>query len=302
VRTALLVAPTAGRGAAGRVAGSVAAVLRTEAEALNGTLDTLVADSAAGSARLAGQAVRDGVDVLAVLGGDGLAHLAVQACAGSGTALAVIPAGTGNDLARALGLPADSIAAAEVVAGLLRSGGRRRIDLGRVSGGAWFGTVLCAGFDSAVNARANALRWPSGPRRYDVAIVAELARLRPRPLAVCARTPDGDEDLRLDATMVAVGNTAYYGGGIPICPAADPADGLFDVTVVGAVPRRDLVRMLPTLRTGRHVDHPAVRTLRASSIRLSGNETWLGYADGEPQAALPLELSCVPGALAVLAP
>ena len=95
------------------------------------------------------------------------------------------------------------------------------------------------------------MRWPSGPRRYDVAILAELAAFRPRPVMI--RTDA--ETLELDATLVAIGNTAWYGGGVPICPGAEPDDGFFDVTVVGKVSRRRLLRMLPSLRTGRqHCD------------------------------------------------
>jgi diacylglycerol kinase (ATP) len=240
---------------------------------------------------LARKAVADGVDVLVVLGGDGGAHLGVQACAESGTAFAVVPAGTGNDLAAALGMTCVE----DVVAGL-RGGVRRPFDLGRVSNGAWFATVLCAGFDSAVNERANAMRWPAGPRRYDLAILAEMVALRAWPLVV--ETEHGVEEL--DATLVAVGNTTSYGGGIPVCPAADPADGLFDVTVLTAVSRTALVRMLPTLRTGHHVDHGAVRTLRAKSVRLAGDNGWVGYADGERIVELPLSVECRSGALTVV--
>lgn len=290
---ALLVSPAAGRGAAAKVAGTVAERLRTSVD----RLDTLVADSAAGSASLAARAVGAGADVLAVLGGDGLAHLALQACAGTSTALAVVPAGTGNDLAKALRMPPDPVTAAGVVADELAAGHTRRFDLGRVTGGAWFGTVLCAGFDSRVNERANSLRWPSGPRRYDVAIVAELARLRPTELVVETE----DETLRLAATMVAVGNTRWYGGGIPICPGARPEDGLFDLTVVGATRRRDFLRILPKIRSGGHVDHPSVRALRARSVRLSGGADWVAYADGEPLSPLPVAVECVPGALSVVA-
>lgn len=289
---ALLVSPAAGMGAAARVAGRVAATLRTGVD----RLDTLVADSAEGSARLARRAVEGGVEALIALGGDGLAHVAVQACAGRPTALGVVPAGTGNDLARALGLPGDPLAAAAEVAVALGEGRRRQVDLGRIAGGSWFATVLCAGFDSAVNERANALRWPRGPRRYDVAILAELSRLRPRPLVV--ETESGA--VSLDATMVSVGNLPYYGGGIPICPDAVPDDGLLDVTVVGATRRRDLVAILPRLRAGRHVDHPAVRMLRARSVHLSGDNHWVSYADGERQVRLPVTVSCVPAALTVV--
>jgi diacylglycerol kinase (ATP) len=294
VIAALLVSPAAGTGAAARVAGRVAATLRTSVD----HLDTLVAGSAAGSTALAKRAVDAGVDVLVVLGGDGLAHLAVQACAGSATALAVVPAGTGNDLARALCVPSEPLPAAAAVADAIRTGRLVSMDLGRVAGGSWFATVLCAGFDSAVNERANKLRWPSGPRRYDVAILAELARVRPHPLVVETDTTV----LRLDATMVSVGNLPFYGGGIPICPDAVPDDGLLDITVVGATTRRDLLTMLPTLRSGRHVDHPAVTTLRARSVHLAGRNHWVAYADGERQARLPLTVRCVRSALSVVSP
>ncbi|KAA2266636.1 sphingosine kinase [Solihabitans fulvus] len=293
MHAALLVVPASGLGRAARVAGSVAERLRSAA----GRLDLLVADSAAGTRGLAARAVADGVDVLVVVGGDGAAHLGVQACAGTDTALGLVPAGTGNDLATALGLPADPLAAADSVADALRSGTRRRMDLGRLGSGTWFATVLCAGFDSAVNERANAMRWPRGPRRYDLAILAELAGLHTSPLVV--ETDNGTLDL--DGTLVAIGNTSHYGGGIPICPGADPTDGLLDLTVVGAASRRQLVGILPKLRTGRHVDHPAVTTLRARSVRIAGENAWVGYADGERLDRLPLAVTCVPGALTVAA-
>ncbi|HEX4702200.1 MAG TPA: YegS/Rv2252/BmrU family lipid kinase [Pseudonocardiaceae bacterium] len=290
---ALLVSPAAGMGAAARVAGRVAATLRESVD----RLDTLVAVTAEGSAKLARSAVDSGADVLVVLGGDGMAHVALQACADSATALAVVPAGTGNDLARALAVPGEPLAAAAATAAALRTGHTRTLDLGRVAGGSWFATVLCAGFDSAVNERANRLRWPRGPRRYDLAVLTELARMRPYPLVVETDT----DTVRLDATMVSLGNLPYYGGGIPICPDARPDDGLLDITVVGAATRRDLVAIMPRLRTGKHMDHPAVRTLRARSVHLSGENHWVAYADGERQARLPLTVRCVPAAVSVLA-
>ncbi|SDY46325.1 diacylglycerol kinase (ATP) [Amycolatopsis xylanica] len=232
----------------------------------------------------------EGLDVLVVLGGDGAAHQGVQFCAGTDVALGLVPSGTGNDFARALGVPSDPLAAVDA----LDLTARRRIDLGRV-GDTWFATVLCSGFDALVNERANSLRWPSGPRRYDVAILAELASFRARPVLI--RTEH--ETLQLDATLVAVGNTPFYGGGVPICPGARPDSGTFDVTVVGKLPRRQLLRMLPSLRTGKHIDHPAVRTLKAESVHLDGN-AWPVYADGEPLGHVPTDIRCIPGALTLV--
>jgi diacylglycerol kinase (ATP) len=161
-----------------------------------------------------------------------------------------------------------------------------------------FATVLCAGFDSAVSERVNRMAWPRGPRRYDLAILAELATLRCGHLVVTT----GSQRLELDATLVAVGNTAYYGGGVPICPRADAGDGVLDLTVVGRTRRRDLLRILPRLRGGTHIDHPAVRTVRASSVTLAGDNEWIGYADGERMGRLPLAVRCVPGMLTVVPP
>ncbi|MDI2027265.1 YegS/Rv2252/BmrU family lipid kinase [Saccharopolyspora sp. TS4A08] len=290
MRCVLVINPAAGGGLSAKVVGELTDHLRAVCE-----VRTVIATDAVGTEAAVRRAVEDRADVLAVVGGDGIAHLAVQACAESATALAIIPAGTGNDLARSLGIPREPVAAARAAAKALSAGSRRHVDLGKVAGTGWFATVLCAGFDAKVNARANRMRRPRGQRRYDIALVRELLGLRTGTLRV--ETEHGVLDT--EATLIAIGNTGWYGGGIPICPDAVDDDGLFDVTVVGKVSRRELVRILPRLRTGRHVDHPAVTTLRAKTVRLGGDNGWLAYADGEPQARLPLTIRCVPGALSV---
>jgi diacylglycerol kinase (ATP) len=290
MRCVLVINPAAGGGLSAKVVGELTDHLRAVCE-----VRTVIATDTSGTESAVRRAVEDQADVLAVVGGDGIAHLAVQACAESSTSLAIIPAGTGNDLARSLGIPREPVAAARAAAKAISAGARRRIDLGKIAGTGWFATVLCAGFDAKVNARANRMRWPRGQRRYDFALLRELLGLRARPVRL--ETERGVLDV--EATLIAVGNTGWYGGGIPICPDTLDDDGLFDVTVVGRVPRRELVRILPRLRTGRHVDHPAVTTLRAKSVRLGGENGWLAYADGEPQARLPLTIRCTPGALSV---
>jgi diacylglycerol kinase (ATP) len=287
---AVLVSPAAGRGRARAAAAAVLDVLR----AAGLTPRVLPATTRAAAEAQAAAAVAAGTAAVVAIGGDGAAHAGLQAVAGTGTPLAVVPAGTGNDLALALGVPADPATAAEAAVADLRAGEVRSVDAGR-TGGRWWATVLCCGFDSAVTDRANRLRWPRGPRRYDVAILAELARLRPRELTLVL---DG-EPRTLAATLVAVGNTAWYGGGLRVCPAADPTDGAFDVTVVGPVSRRELVRTRPRLTAGTHVTHPAVTVHRARRVELAG-EGLTTYADGEPVAPLPAVSVCVPGALAVV--
>lgn len=287
----MVVHPASGLGRAGRVAGAVAEKLRTVLD----DLVTVEANTVEESRRLTEQA--GDLDLLVVVGGDGSAHQGVQFCARTGTALAVIPAGTGNDLARTLaGTVQEPLDATATLVDAIKAGTHTTIDLGRIEDGPWFAGVLCAGFDSAVNERANRMRWPSGPRRYDLAIVAELTKLRHGRLTV----EDDSGRTELDATQIAIGNIPYYGGGIPVCPAADPADGLFDVTLLRRASRFDLVKMLPGLRTGNHVHNPIVATSRTKKIRIGEANGWIAYADGERVGPLPVEVTCVPNALKVV--
>jgi diacylglycerol kinase (ATP) len=285
----VLVSPTAGRGRARVLTDDVLTAFR--AAGLSPRL--LPATTGGDAERQAAQAVAGGAGAIVAVGGDGTVHAAVQAVAGTSAALAVVPAGTGNDLVRALGIPADHGAAARAAAEDLATGTATTIDAGR-TGDRWWATVLCCGFDSAVSDRANRLRWPKGRRRYDVAVLAELARLKPVELTM---TLDGEERT-LPVTMVAVGNTPWYGGGMKVCPAADPTDGRFDVTVVGPTTRLQLMRTKPRLTDGTHVDHPMVTVHRASRVELSSPGVTT-YADGEPVVPLPAVAECVPGALTV---
>ncbi|RBY90140.1 sphingosine kinase [Blastococcus sp. TBT05-19] len=287
---AVLVSPAAGRGRARARADAVLGALRDAGL----TPHVLPATTGAEAETQAAAAVAGGTAAVVAVGGDGTAHAALQAVAGTSVPLAVVPAGTGNDLALALGTPADPAAAARAAADDVLAGRSRSIDAGRTDG-RWWATVLCCGFDSAVTDRANRLRWPRGPRRYDVAVLVELARLRPYEVTL---TLDG-ERRTVAATMIAVGNTPWYGGGMKICPSADPDDGLFDVTVVGAGSRLELIRTKPRLADGTHVQHPLISVHRARRVELdcAGVTT---YADGEPVAPLPAVTECVASAVRVV--
>jgi diacylglycerol kinase (ATP) len=245
------------------------------------------------------RAVGDGAGALVAVGGDGTLHAALQAVGGTDVPFAMVPAGTGNDFAIALGGPAEPLAAATAVAEALRTGTTRPLDLARVTGPdgtvRWYGAVLAAGFDAIVNERANRMRWPRGNRRYDVAIFLELVRLRPRRYKLVL---DG-EPREFDGVLVAVGNTASYGGGIRICPDADPTDGLLDVVVGGAMSRTTLARLRPRAYRGTHLAHPLVDSFRARTVELAA-EAITAYADGERCLPLPVTISCVAGALRVL--
>ncbi|KAB1901905.1 NAD(+)/NADH kinase [Micromonospora tulbaghiae] len=244
-------------------------------------------------------AVAGGAGALVAVGGDGTTHRAMQAVAGTAVPFGPVPAGTGNDFAVEAGFPADPTAAVEVITAALAAGRARPVDLARLSrtgeADRWFGAVLAAGFDAIVNERANRMRWPRGPRRYDLAIVVELARLRPRRYRLVL---DGVAQ-EVDAVLVAVGNTASYGGGMRICPDADPHDGLLDVVVGGRFDRRTLMRVKPQIYQGTHVTHPLARVYRARTVELAA-EGITTYADGERSFDLPVTVTAVPAALRLL--
>ncbi|MGA4847828.1 diacylglycerol kinase [Streptomyces sp. G5(2025)] len=290
----LFVNPTAGRGRGAHAAQPAASALRDRGFSVR----TVIGEDAPDALRRAREAVGGGTGALIAVGGDGMVSLALQAVAGTRTPLGVIAVGTGNDFARALSLPVrEPGAAGRLVAEALKKTRTRDIDLGRV-GGTWFGTVLASGFDSRVNDRGNRMRWPTGRFKYDLAMVAELAAFTPVPYRI---TLDGGDVHETEATLVAVGNGSSYGGGMRICAGAEPDDGLFDITVVGACSRTTLLKVFPRIYKGTHLDHPAVTVHRATTVELAASGI-TGYADGEPLGALPLTAECMPGAVRVLVP
>jgi diacylglycerol kinase (ATP) len=292
---AVLANRTAGRGRHGDLLSAVVQRLGVDGRAVR-VLDAQTRDEALAASHAA---AADGIGALVAVGGDGTVHLALQAVAGTGVPFGVVPAGTGNDFAAELGVPTAPLAAAEAIAEAVKTGRTRAVDLGRLTGPdgqvLWFGAVLGAGFDAIVNERANRMRFPRGPRRYDVAIFAELMRLRPRRYGV---TLDGERH-EVDAVLVAIANTASYGGGMRICPDADPTDGLLEVLIGGPVSRLTFVRIKPLVYAGTHVQHPSISMFRARVVELDG-EPITTYADGERAFPLPVSVASVPGALTVL--
>ncbi|WP_455355077.1 diacylglycerol kinase [Streptomyces sp. SYSU K217416] len=290
----LFVNPTAGRGRGAHAAQPAARALRDAGFSVR----TLVGTDAADALDRARGAVDGGTGALIAVGGDGMVSLALQAVAGTRTPLGVVAVGTGNDFARALGLPVrDPAAAGRAAAEALKGDAIRDMDLGRIAE-RWFGTVLASGFDSRVNDRGNRMRWPAGRFKYDLAMLAEVAAFRPVPYRI--RLDDGPAR-EFEATLIAVGNGPSYGGGMRICADARTDDGLFDVTVVGDCTRRTLLRVFPQVYRGTHLSHPKVTVHRVSRITLEAAGV-TGYADGEPLGPLPLTAVCVPGAVRVLAP
>ncbi|MGB5798010.1 MAG: diacylglycerol kinase [Mycolicibacter algericus] len=294
-RVTLLTNPAAGHGNARHAAERAVARFHQRGVDVN----HLVGSDPRHARQLLDEALAAGTDAVVVAGGDGVISLALQALALGDVPLGIIPAGTGNDHAREYGLPTgDPEAAADVVI----DGETETVDLGRISpddsAPSWFGTVMAAGFDSLVSDRVNRMRWPHGRMRYNLAMVAEISKLRPLPFQL---TFDDGEPLAIDLTLAAFGNTRSYGGGMLICPGADHADGLLDVTMVHSGSRSKLIRLFPTVFKGTHVGLDEVSTRRAASVRVECPGI-NAYADGDFVAPLPVTVTAVPGALRILRP
>jgi diacylglycerol kinase (ATP) len=287
-KIALVVNPTSGRGLGARVA----PIVRTRLESAGLTVDEYITTCAEDVGRISAEVIASGADAVALVGGDGTMHLGAQVLARSGMPFGVIPAGTGNDFARGLGIPLKDPATA---ADLIVAGTTRLVDLA-TSKDEFITTVVAGGFDSLVNKRANAMAWPKGNSRYTLATLAELRTFKPLKYVV---TVDG-EVIETEAMLVAVGTGATYGGGMQICAGAEIDDGLLDVTIIKPVSRLTLLQMFPKLTKGTHVGHPKLQTLRGRSVRLESVGV-TAYADGEILGALPVDIGIAPGALTVFA-
>ncbi|UYN83777.1 MAG: diacylglycerol kinase [Microcella sp.] len=244
-------------------------------------------------------AVREKPDALVVVGGDGMVNLGVTALQGTKVPLGLVPSGTGNDVARGLGIPiGDTEAAIEHLASALQKP-PRAIDAGSISfegGRARFGCILSAGFDALVNERANRMTRPRGRSRYTIALLVELARLRPIDYTL---TLDGVVH-RERAMLVAVANNLSFGGGMKVAPDASLDDGLFDVVYVKPLGRLAFLRIYPRVFAGTHVTDPRVVAQRARSVRIEAAGV-VAYADGERIAPLPVDIEMDAGSLRVLA-
>ena len=223
------------------------------------------------------------IDGIIAVGGDGLVHLVLQVAAPNAIPFTVVPAGTGNDFSRNIGTYQSSV---KTIIDKCLSTNPSPIDLGLVDS-EYFGAILSTGFDSVVNERANVLKWPKGPARYNVSMVLELPKFSPIEYEI---TADG-RAFSTEAMLIAIGNGSSYGGGMRVCPDADIQDGLFDVMILRPVSKFEFLRIFPSVYVGEHIHHEQVEMFRAQSISISSNAT--AYADGERVGQLPVRAECI---------
>lgn len=246
--------------------------------------------------QLAGRAVADD-RLVAAMGGDGLVGRVAGTVAAAGGVLAVLPAGRGNDFARAVGLPRRAPAACAVVT----TGREHAVDIGVVrcsEGGTHFLGIASVGIDSDAQELVLRSRLPLGRLVYAAAAVRAVAGFRPATF----RTHVDGEPLPVRGWSVAVANSGWYGAGMHLVPGASVDDGRLDVLTVGAISRAGFLRVLPQVFTGGHLSHPAVTVRPATVVQLSADRPFRAFADGEPVGALPCTVTVLPGALRLLLP
>ena len=267
----------AGRGAAAALAAQVVGFLKSKEISYR----MISPNSAAETKSLVRDSLQSGETTrLLSVGGDGLFHLLLQFAIEFGVPLAVAPGGTGNDFYRTLGWHGHDLTNyLEQLNSVMPS----LVDVGVVDG-EYFGAVLSSGFDSVVNERANVMKWPKGPAKYNAAIVLELPKFRPIEFKIFA----DEKVLQVEAMLIAIGNGSSYGGGMQVCPAADLRDGLFDIMILHPVSKLEFIKVFPTVYKGTHIDHPQVQVIRAQRIRIESSA--VAYADGERIGQLPVQV------------
>lgn len=264
---AYIVNPASGRGRGKRVAEALPLLL--SARGITGRIHLT---SCPGEATdLAARAAEE-CAVVAAVGGDGTAHEVVNGIAGTRASFALLPVGSGNDLARALEVPSELGAALDVIA----RGRTSRIDLGRFEG-RWFANSLGLGFEAQVTIESRKIRRLRGFAIYLWAVAKALRRLH-CPYLVIRADAASFEGRRL---LVCVGNGARVGGGFLLTPDARPDDGLLDVCIVDAMGPLDILRLLPRSLDGTHVTNPAVTMLRTRTLSISSSDGFPFHADGE---------------------
>ena len=240
------------------------------------------------AARAAGQG-----ETVAALSGDGLLRPLGSVLKGSGAALAIIPCGRGNDLARVLGIPTDTAEATEVAV----TGEERLIDVANVDGVAFLG-IASFGFDSDANRIANEAKVVRGNAVYLYAALRALAAWKPAAFEV---TVDGERH-SLSGYSVAVGNSKAYGGGMFVLPRAELDDGQLDVLISKQASKLTFLRELPKVFKGAHLDSPHVEFLRGGVVEVRSDRPFVIYADGDPIGATPATVRVDQRCLRVVVP
>jgi len=293
---ALFINPTAGRGRAGQRAARIVELL----ESSGATIEKHSSESVGDLETKVLNATQAGAQRIIVAGGDGSVHEAVNGIMRSETSahLGVVPTGTGNDFAKACGIPLDWELAAEQLAARLAVGDTlREIDVGRVNE-RYFANGVGIGFDAKVTQIARSYRWPIGDFVYLLAIF--------RCMLDGIATPDLEiksPDLAWQGpvTLASICNGAWVGGKFHIAPMADNSDGQLELLVAKPVSRLRILALLPKLMRGRHMREKEISHVSVQRLTVQASQDVLSHLDGEVQApSSNFNIDILPGALRLL--
>jgi diacylglycerol kinase (ATP) len=260
-----------------------------------------------GAARVAGVVTTDGPDhaiaaateaasngdIVVAVGGDGQVRDVATGVVRAGGTMALVPAGRGNDMARALHVPTDPMRLAE----LLLSGPVREIDVLRV-GDAYVPGNVYAGIDGTSTLIINRFRCIPSTLLYRIAPLWAAAAWRAATFTLS--TDAGSTPQR--AHMVVIANSGHYGSGLTIVPSAVLDDGQLDMMVVGDVPIYKLATLANEAKTGSHVRRAEVSVSRSTQVTLSADRPMPVFADGDQLGVLPVTIEVVPRALRLIVP
>jgi YegS/Rv2252/BmrU family lipid kinase len=287
-RFALLVNPAS----AGGKALKALPVVHETLDRLGAPHRTVTTRSTEHAAEEAARAAAQG-ETVAALSGDGLLRPLAGALKGTPAALAVIPCGRGNDLARVLGIPTDPAEAAQLAV----DGPEKLLDVADVDGTPFVG-IASFGFDSEANRIANEAKLVRGNAVYLYAALRALAAWKPAAFSV---TVD-DERHDVSGYSVAVGNSKAYGGGMFVLPEAELDDGKLDVLISKDASKLAFLRGVFQTFKAAHVDSPNAQFLRGATIEVSSDRPFVIYGDGDPIGTTPATMRVEQRCLRVIVP
>ena len=241
--------------------------------------------------RLARASMENGAETVLSIGGDGTAFEVAQGLLGGHTALGVIPAGTGNDFIKTIGVPMDPVKALDFIL----THPARPTDVGEING-RMFLNEIGAGFDvSVLDEAAKAKKYCRGVLPYLYGVIRTLFHFRSVPITYAV---DGSEPVTRDAFVVGAANGGVIGGGIPIAPDARADDGLLDVVVVDAIAPRHVPARLVGLMRGKILSFPETHFCRGKTVSFSAPGMRVNV-DGEILDEKQVNARILPGALLV---
>lgn len=285
-----IVNPVAGKGNESRVTSLIKEVM----DKYNYTYDIKITEKVGDAKLFAEEAKTKEFSTIVSVGGDGTIHEVVNGMVGGSQKLGVIPAGTGNDLARSLNIPLNLREAIEV----LVKQNSIPIDLGKLNG-KYFINFCSVGLDALIAQEANKIKkYFSSTYAYIIGVVKALIKFNSLKVDLTIDNKIYSEEIML----IAVCNGSYYGGGMKIAPDAKMFDGEFDICVVEKMSKLKLLFLFPTIFKGKHTKYKEVKIYRGKDVQITSSQDTNVNADGEIVNNRPIKFEAIHKKIEVIVP